>query len=530
MKKFLIHIGLFALLLTSFSSCKDDLEEQYTNPELSEDPNVPGFFTGMLNNDRVRPAYWNVRTFLLPHTAVYTQTAGFVNSNTVYQHNDGYLGDYWSDFYRANGGVSGVMALYRLMEVAYDEMSEEEKAENEIFMQAGRIVLFDHASKMVDLWGDVPFSEAGSLETTGQINDPKFDDQTELYETFLTGLQEAAEYFSSVDKPEAFNTYDILLSGDTGRWRRYANSLRLRLLMRISNADESRARTEISEMLGDPDQYPLLDGNNNGSYDPGSSDVLLQPLTTYTDDLNSALTEISSFWAPDYMLNTAMLPADDPRIPVIFDKYGETVDGEFIPNEEYGAMPVTFNQSQQESNFALYSILDSATFLQNNKLPGIVITAPEVNFLKAEAYERWGSGDAQAAYETAVRQSIQFYYYLNSINRERFDPLPVPSEEATATFLEQPAIAWTGSSDEKLEKLYIQKWLHLGFLQSIEAWSEYRRTGYPELQFPSGGKLSGYENPPVRLMYPSVETGFNSHYPDVQSENTRDTRVFWDVN
>ena len=198
-------------------------------------------------------------------------------------------------------------------------------------------------------------------------------------------------------------------SGSLLKWQEYANSARLRLLMRISNYDETTAKTAVTTMLSNPAAYPLVDGGNAGSYSPASSDILLQALTTTTSStLYSALTEIDSYWAPDYKLNTVMLPANDPRIPVMFDKYGQTINGAFVPNKTYRAMPVSYGLGQQDTAFSKYSIVDSTTFLNNVKMPGIVITASEVNFLKAEAYERWGLGDAKTAYETALTQSIYF--------------------------------------------------------------------------------------------------------------------------
>ena len=398
-------------------------------------------------------------------------------------------------------------------------------------MQAARVIMYDQASQMVDLWGDIPFSEAGSLETTASISNPKFDEQRELYNTFLTGLETAATYFSTATADPGFNRADILLSGNVGKWRRYANSIRLRLLMRISNVDEATARTKVLEMLSNSDNFPLIDGGNAANYSPAASDVLLRPLTNYTENLRSALTELTSHYAPDYMLNKVMLPANDPRIPVMFDKFGQTVSGKFVPNQTYQAMPVTFTAAQQEAEFAKYSILDSTTFLENALLPGIVITAPEVNFLKAEAFERWGSSaDAQAAYETAVKQSVTFYYYLNNLNTAGRAVLAKPADAEINTFVTASPIAYAGSPTDKLALIWTQKWLHFGFLQSTQAWAEYRRTNYPQLIFPSA-TLSGYERPPLRLVYPSNEKSYNStNYQAVQPGDTRDTRIFWDVN
>ena len=191
-------------------------------------------------------------------------------------------------------------------------------------------------------------------------------------------------------------------------------------------------------------------------------------------------------------------------------------------------MPITFTSGQQESEFAKYAIVDSTTFLQNPALPGILMTAAEVNFNKAEAFEKWGGGNAEEAYETAVKQSITFYYYLNGLNTTGLVVESSPSSEEINSFLENSRVSYTGDMSSKLKKIWEQKWLHYGFLQSIEAWSLYRRTGVPELKFPEA-TLSGYQNPPVRLLYPADEATYNnSNYQEVASEDTRNTNVFWD--
>lgn len=511
------------------SSCEKQLEEKYFSPDKATKAEIPGLFAAMLNNDRVRPSYWNVRTFLLTHAAVYSQTASFANANTAYQQNDNYSMGYWDDFYASNNNGGGVAALYKVMEVGYNSMSDSEKASIEPIMKAAQVFLFDETSKMVDQWGDIPFSEGGSLQNSSTIRPAKFDDQRELYTKILAGLDAASTYFATATTNATFTKYDILLSGNVDKWRRYANSIRLRLLMRISNVDENMAKTEIQKMLASPAQYPLVDGGSVGTYNPASSDILLRPLTTNTDNLNSALTEIASYYAPDYMLNTVMLPANDPRIPVMFDKYGRTVSNVFIPNPTYRAMPITFTSTEQESKFAEYSILDSATFLQNPALPGIVITAPEVNLLKAEAFERWGGGDAKAAYDIALRQSVTFYYYLNNLNTTGRKTEATPSASVVDAFVNNSTASYTGTSAQKLSKIYTQKWVHFGFLQSIQAWSEYRRTNTPSLTFPVQ-TLAGYETPPTRLIYPSKEKTYNPNYEAVRAKDTRTTKIFWDVN
>jgi hypothetical protein len=434
----------------------------------------------------------------LTATADFSQTCFLPNTNTVYQPNDGYMGNRWEDFYHPNGSANGVMALYRTMEVTYNQMSATDKATNDVIMNAARVALYDQAAEMVDCWGDIPFSEAGSLETSA-----------------------ASTYFKTAtlsgQSSKAFTQQDILLGGSVDKWRRYANSIRLRLLMRMSFYDEAGSKAEVAKMLADPTSYPLIDGGNVAAYSPAATDVLLTPLTTYTGSLQNALTEGGSNYAPDYLLNTVLLPANDPRIPVLYDKNG---------NKTYQAMPVTFTSEQASTEAAKYSVVDSTTFLTNNKLPGIVITAPEVNFLKAEAFERWGGGDAKAAYETAISQSVYYYFYLNSLGT---GSKPTLNAADIATLLTSASVAYTGTQTQKLAKIWTQKWAHFGFMQGTQAWSEYRRTKYPVLNFPSTGKLANYTTPPTRLVYPSIETGFNSHYSDVKAKDTRTTKIFWDV-
>jgi len=526
MKKILINISFLLALGVAFSSCKKKLADEYNNPELSTKPSVPNFFTAMLNNDRVRPSYWNLRTYLLTQIGIYSQTASFDNSAGAYQQSDGYSGNYWTDFYYASGNGSGPMALYRSMEKTYAGLSAADQASQKVFMEAAKVVLYDQASKMVDAWGDIPFSQAGSLESTSLIKNAPFDDAKTLYTTFISGLDEAATYFGTATTTASFQKQDIMLKGSVDMWRRYANSIRLRLLMRMSFVDEATAKTAVNAMLANPSSYPLIDGGNSGSYSPASSDVLLQPLTNYANSPLNAFTESDSYFAPDYMLNKAMLPANDPRIPVVFDKYGKTVNNVFVPNATYQAMPITFTAEQQANDYTSYSVIDSATFLNNLKLPGIVITAPEVNLLKAEAFERWGSTtDAQTAYNTALQQSVSFYYYLNGLGG---GTVAQPDAATITAFLNNSNVAYTGSTDQKLALIWVQKWVHFGILQSDEAWSEYRRTKFPQLTFVTQ-TLSGYTTPPTRLIYPSVETAYNSNYSTVKAKDTRTTKIFWDV-
>ncbi|NTE03095.1 SusD/RagB family nutrient-binding outer membrane lipoprotein [Agrobacterium tumefaciens] len=529
MKKLIIKASCLLIAITTVVGCKKELDEKFNNQEKVLEANVAGLFTGMLNNDRVAGKYWNVRTFLTQMPGVYAQTSYIGNGNTIYQQNEGYSQQYWDDFYSTGGNGSGPLALFRVMERKFNSLSATDQANQKVIFQAAKVVLIEQAAKMVDLWGDIPYSAAGSLTSTDVIGNPKYDEQKALYTSFIADLDALGTYFNTNTTTAAFSKSDILLKGNMNMWARYANSLRLRLLMRISKTDETTAKTAILAMLANQITYPLVDGGNIGTYNPGTSDILLQPLTNSTSDLHDAFFE-GSWYATDYALNTVMLPANDPRIPVIYDKFGRGSGTSFVPNAVYKAMPITFTTAQQEASFADYSVLDSATFLYNQKLPGILITASEVNFIKAEAFERWGSStDAKTAYDNALRQSVTFYHYLNNLNQGGgFKNVAAPATSVVDTWVNSSTATYTGSSAAKLTLIYNQKWIHYGVLQSTEAWSEYRRTGFPALTFPTAGKLSGFDTPPTRLIYPAKEKTLNSeNYQAVISKDTRKTKIFW---
>jgi hypothetical protein len=403
---------------------------------------------------------------------------------------------------------------------------------------AAKAVLLDQTAQMIDLFGDIPYTEAGGLDVSNTITNAPFQDQKVLYDTIMTGLKEVSDYFGgatlNTNAAASFSIQDFALHGSLDKWRRYTNSIRLRLLMRTSFVDEATAKAGVQEMFSSPIQYPLVDGNNIGdNYNPGNSDVLIMQPTVYTDNLNGAFTEIKAHAAPDYMLNTLMVPANDPRIPFMFDKFGATINKIFKQNATYRAMPSTYGTATQGDSLPYFSTLDSTTYLFNSKLPGIMMTAAEVNFLRAEAVERWGitgpgALTAKAYYELAVRQAITFSYYLYNTNSTKYEELNQPNSTVVDAFLAQPTIAYAGTTDEKLAMIWNQKWLHFGFLQTRQAWAERRRTKYPKLtMFVS--ETPGYENPPNRLKYPASEVSYNTTYKDVQAKDTRDAKIFWDV-
>lgn len=517
MKNKIVNIGiLIATMGILLTACKkSDFDNNYYNPEKSVNATVEGLFGGLFDNPRVLPRYWNLYTFHIPMLGLYSQTIGYTNGNRIYEQAVNYTQDRWNDYY------TGTIARYRELEKAYGKFTEEpQKSQYLLFVEIARIFVYDQTAQMVDMWGDVPFTHAGQLNASGgSIILSDYDNAQQLYYFLMDDLKRISDYLSTAN-PDAFyknqlTKYDYVNGGSIDMWRKYANALRLRLAMRISYSDENKAKGIAMEILNDPTKYPL----------PANSDETIQ-IKANPPSLNS-LDIRSGFGvgnlAPGYMLNNVMRPSGDPRLPVYFTTN---------KNGEYQGVPNDWSATRQADSTTanFFSRVDSVTFSENDRFPGIILTSSEAYFCKAEAFERWGGGDAKAAYEQGIRQSINYYYYLNHLNTRYGTQDPVPDALTITTFLNDPAIAYMGTMDQKLQKIATQKWVDFSIMQANQAWAEWRRTKMPALNFPTDNSSTLSPNAPKRLLYPSQERILNAdNYAAVAAKDKVTEKVFWDV-
>jgi len=517
MKKLLI--STFVIITTSvlvLSSCsKKDFDDNYYNPEASVDANIPSLYAGLFVNARVSPHYWNLYTFLIPMMGTYSQTSGYTNGSHVYEQEVNYTKDRWNDYYTTT------ISRYREIQKYYDNLTtDDEKTGFQLFLETATVFVYDQTEQIIDMWGDIPFSTSGQLNLNGTITLASYDKSEGLYDSMLTDLKRISDYLATAAPAQFYfdqlKAYDFVNKGDILKWRKYCNSLRLRMAMRISYQDESAAKSVIQEILGNPSQYPVVDA--------AAESITIQPPST-TSSLVSVNDIRSGFgvnpFAPGKMVDTVMVPSGDLRLPVYFTAN---------KNGEYRGVPLTWTATRvQDSITANYfSRYDSTTFTENNLFPGIIITAAEVSFIKAEAYERWGGGAAKDAYENGIRQSIEFYTAVN--NNSDYtggSKLPMPSEADIQTFLANPIVAY---GTNNLEKIATQKWIDFNVMQANQAWAEWRRTKLPELYFATDPSSVIAPNVPNRLLYPTTEATLNeANYAAVKAEDNINSKVFWDV-
>ena len=526
MKKSILIISMLALTTTGiFTACKkSQFDEKYYDPEKTTNGTIDGLYTGLFTNRRVFPNYRHIFTILGETTGRYTQSIGWVNDNKMYEANSDYSQDRWNDFYTAPGGTwTAPLANFREMEKLYKELeSDADKAGYLLFMETARIFVYDQAAQQVDLGGEVPFTAAGALNTEGVLTLPTYDPGSGIYDFILNDLKRISNWLATV-QPEQFymnklNKQDILNKGDLLKWRRYANSLLLRLAMRISYVDEARARTIAQEILSNPTLYPVLDNiNDNVQLTAGRPNLL-------TTDMNAGWTEFNHNLAPGYMVDSLMEPSGDPRLRLF---YTTNKDG------QYQGVPTSWTGTQQDNAIGanLISRLDTVTFLRNEFFPGIVITASEVSFLKAEAFERWGGiggGTAKNAYELGIQQSINYYYKIHQLSEYNGVKETAPTPQEIVLLLANPKVAYGVDREDNLNKIGLQKWVDFGPMLSPQAWAEMRRSGYPKLTFPVDAGQTLTALPPNRLLYPSTERSLNAkNYASVAANDHYSYKVFW---
>ncbi|MCU7548742.1 SusD/RagB family nutrient-binding outer membrane lipoprotein [Chitinophagaceae bacterium LB-8] len=517
MKKLIIYISFSLMAVVLFSGCKkSDFSENYYNPEKAVTADVPSLYAGLFKNETILPRYWNLYTFQVPVLGTYTQIAGYTNGSGVYEQPNNYTGDRWNDFYK------NVMARYREIEKHYNALtSADDKEGYKLFLETAQVFVYDQATQIVDMWGDIPFSTAGGLNAEGKIILPGYDNGESLYNTALTELKRISDYLATVTPNNFYlsqlKSTDYVNSGDLLKWRKYTNSVLLRLAMRISYKDEAKAKSIVQGLLANPTQYPLAeDVLDKITIQPNSPTSSLAPADQ--KEIWNGFDVIPYPGAK--MVNEIMVPTNDPRLPVYFTTN---------KNGVYNGVANTLTEAQVAegaTNF-IFSRWDSTTFTYNHLLPGILVTPAEVNLLKAEAFERWGGGSAKDAYEKGIRLSIAFWYGINNISDRVEDKVEPPTEAAIMAYLAKPLVAY---GTDNLNKIATQKWINFTIMQAQIAWSEIRRTKLPVLSFPNDPTSVAAPNPPTRLLYPSAERTLNTaNYNAVKDKDNTTTKLFWDV-
>ena len=372
---------------------------------------------------------------------------------------------------------------------------------------------------LVDLWGDVPYDDA--LKGTA-ILAPKYEDDAAVYDKALASID--AGIAAIDDAGTVPGSDDIYFHGDMEAWVKFANTLKLRAYLRLSAVNPSKAQAGIQAIVNAGGEF--VGAGESVLADPGflkSTNKMNPFYATYGYNVADAIVNNNKATrAADFGMNF-LKNNNDPRLSRLYSKpTGPTY------NTQYRSIPTGTRETQPDKTYLALSGIgpgvidnpgDNGDNLVNDgyKKPVIVLSSAESLFLQAEAAQRgWlPSADAKALYEAAIEES--------------FSLLLVPSAATTAaTYYEQAInnVGWDASTN-KIEAIITQKWVALNGINGIEAWNEYRRTGYPANMPISVTALT--QKYPIRIPYAQDE--FANNGDNVPPAPTVfDLPVFWDAN
>lgn len=541
MKK--IFPGVLVLLLIASGCTKKQFADAYTDPSKLSETTIDRQFAGVLtsNLNYTMYHYWDYFVVYQNTVIPWSQTAVTLNTNGRYIPGAAAISDFWGTYYK-------LVAQYKDLVKIYNGMSTTDQQANRIYMIAATIFYYDYTQKAVDMWGDIPWSGAGLLGSVGgdfqaATASAKYDDAATIYTKMLDDLKGFSDELNTISVPAgvatSLKTQDFLNHGDITKWKRYNNSLRLRLLTRVSGVTsfQSRSNSEIASIAGNPTSYPVVSTYTDNimikvvsMQNPSPNDVTGINNGTNTGNSSDFYTGLIG-WGQADRANKGMIDLmnanSDPRLRAMFEP-GDSANGVYK-----GLDPMLTSTDQSTIlNGGTIARYNRSTLSQNNYLPGVLINAAEVHFLLAEYYLKAGNdANAKTEYESGVTQSINYYFWLRTLSNSTVSgPLaPLSPSEITA-YLASPGVSWAGAATatEKLNRIATQKWINYSVLQPQEAWAELRRLKLPALTFvPDNGTQ---KLPPNRWLYPTNELTYNpANYQAVQSKDNLTTKIFWDV-
>jgi hypothetical protein len=396
--------------------------------------------------------------------------------------------------------------------------------------QAARILRAFSFARLTDFYGNIPYSEAN--KGTEGIFFPKYDSQDAVYADLLKELDEASSALSASNADEGFAAADFIYKGDIAKWKKFGYSLMLRLAMRISNVDATKAATYVTKAAAggvftsnaDNVWVAMADGpgewtNQNGisrAFDPGDGGQPAYLSAKLVDFLKGT--------------NANSVADDDPRLMIISGGIGDWNAAGYTPITldplKQKGMPNGYDQAMLDKLEGKAVILPKTYSRINVKMlqdsdPYMIMNYGEVELLLAEAIERkigtGISGTAKSHYEAGVKASMQMYTPYDA-------SLTVSDAAVTAYLTTYPY----GTAKPALEMIGEQLWVNK-FFNWWEAWSDWRRTGFPKLNpvnYP-GNVTNG--TIPVRLRYPTNEVAGNPNYKTGATlPDDFTTKVWWD--
>ncbi|MGX5853593.1 SusD/RagB family nutrient-binding outer membrane lipoprotein [Dyadobacter jiangsuensis] len=468
-------IAAAGLLLTA---CQDQLEETNTNPNEAIKAQPEYLLANAIKSNADltlgSDASMETTTLFIQHWAKiqYTDPDKYTVSIANVQ-------NVWTNLY--SQGLTDFATIIKLGE----------ESGNTNYQAVGLILKSWSFQLLTDLYGNIPYSQALQLNETLA---PKYDAQKDVYIGLLNDLKKATELINTSGSPISG---DLVYNGNLSKWKKFGNSLRLRIALRIADKEPETAKAVIAELA--KDKSALI----------ASNDEIAQLVYLASPNQNPVSRDRET--RDDYRVSKSIIDKlqelKDPRLAVFANK---TVDA--TPTGYIGVTNGLPADSAAKLGFTKTSKLGD--YFTAPASPAIFVSYAEVLFNLAEAAQRgFITESAVDLYKAAVTASLQQFKVGNA---------------DIAAYLAQPSVAYDAANYKK--SIGEQKWLAL-FSQGLEAFAEWRRLDYPQLKPAYAGVLNG--KLPVRLTYPTGEQALNAaNYKAAvaaQGEDRLTTKLWFDA-
>lgn len=462
--QFLRVTALGSSLLLGTAACTDQFDELNTDPTRPtlDNPAIApvaanGLFSSAISQGLMRAGeFQRVQALYADLYGQYFATSASYFNSDKYQMNQGWLDFGWTLFFPRD-----INNLVSIINSEYATNNQKQIA------RVWKVFLFH---RMVDFYGDIPYFNVGDPDKP-----EVWDSQPKIYEDFFKELDEAVK---AMDASASYDAKDVIYAGNVAKWKAFANTLRLRLALRVSKAAPQLAETNAKAAIA------------SGIFASNADNALAK----VNPDQPNAFNQITG-WNEFRMSATSeslLVGYSDPRTPEYFAPVaGGTFKG--IRNG-LAAPQLALPENTNAANSNVSPRFSVATMNTNAR---IVLTYAEACLLMAEAaLNGWAAGTAQEWYEKGITASIQQYGITDAARIAAYLNGTTPA--STPRGLDRPVstlpVKFAATPALQREQIGTQKWIAV-YPDGFEAWAEFRRTGYPKLYTPANYDASSDVQP-----------------------------------
>lgn len=480
-------------------------------------------FTGV--QAQISGSDWDIwRTGLIYSSNMMQQTTSVGSSYGVfYLYSEGYASSFWDNYY--SGGRAAIRNVIDVINHWKGDVSHQYEYQ---YARVMRAYLFQ---RMTDMYGDVPYSEAGAAYLQG-IGKPKYDKQQDIYTDLLKELDEVNTALKALPISTTSLDMDVIYKGDSEKWRKFANSLMLRVAVRLSKIDSETASKYAQKAL------------NNDLFASANEEAIL-PRTNalVSNDTANPFGKILSqedsqkFYLSEYFVKN-LKEKGDPRLYLLGTKittpetrwsdgggydYGSSDNLDSIIGMPIGyrssgdfsilkwdSMPQKYKDNEKLDWRPYFALVNRTTFARPDG-PSMLVTYAQNCFLLADAAANnlipGGTSTAKTYFQKGIEAAMTQYNYYTAASLIYSKYL---SSESVAAYVKKRLIAFDTNPLKEINWEYYV----LSFGDPYETFANWRRSGYPELK-------SVYAAPYNRPVYPgSVTTEIPRRFPYPTSETT----------